>query len=102
MLVKLLLLINKLAAKLLKDGRKPLLAACDLVRPAAVEQLSQLGEKIGVPVYKEDTKDAIKIAKNAISFARKNGNDTILIDTAGRLQIDEEMMDEDLEDDELV
>lgn len=85
---------HKLAARLLKEGRKPLMVACDVVRPAAIEQLCQLGEKIGVPVYKEDTKDTIKIAKNAISFARKNGNDTILIDTAGRLQIDEEMMDE--------
>ncbi len=84
----------KLAAKLLKDGRKPLLAACDLVRPAAVEQLSQLGEKIGVPVYKENSKDAVQNAKDAIAFARKNGNDVIIIDTAGRLQIDEDMMAE--------
>ena len=85
---------HKLAAKLLKDGRKPLLAACDLVRPAAVEQLSQLGEKIGVPVYKENSKDAVQNAKDAIAFARKNGNDVIIIDTAGRLQIDEDMMAE--------
>ena len=85
---------HKLAAKLLKDGRKPLLAACDLVRPAAVEQLSQLGEKIGVPVYKENSKDAVKNAKEAIDFAKKNGFDTIIIDTAGRLQIDEDMMAE--------
>jgi len=85
---------HKLAAKLLKDGRKPLLAACDLVRPAAVEQLSQLGEKIGVPVFKENSKDAVKNAKEALDFARRNGNDTIIIDTAGRLQIDEEMMAE--------
>ncbi|MDY4985767.1 MAG: signal recognition particle protein [Treponema sp.] len=85
---------HKLAAKLLKDGRKPLLAACDLVRPAAVEQLSQLGEKIGVPVYKENYKDAVQNAKDAIAFARKNGNDVIIIDTAGRLQIDEDMMAE--------
>ena len=85
---------HKLAAKLFKEGRKPLLAACDLVRPAAVEQLSQLGEKIGVPVYKENSKDAVKNAKESIEFARKNGYDTVIIDTAGRLQIDEEMMDE--------
>ena len=85
---------HKLAAKLLKDGRKPLLAACDLVRPAAVEQISQLGEKIGVPVYKENSKDAVQNAKDAIAFARKNGNDVIIIDTAGRLQIDEDMMAE--------
>ena len=85
---------HKLAAKLLKDGRKPMLAACDLVRPAAVEQLSQLGAKIGVPVYKENSKDAVKNAKEAVDFARKGGYDTVIIDTAGRLQIDKEMMDE--------
>ena len=85
---------HKLAARLAQDGRKPLLAACDLVRPAAVEQLSVLGQKIGVPVYKENSKDAVKNAKEAIDFAKKNGFDTIIIDTAGRLQIDEEMMAE--------
>ena len=85
---------HKLAARLAKEGRKPLLAACDLVRPAAVEQLSVLGQKIGVPVYKENSKDAVKNAKEAIDFAKKNGFDTIIIDTAGRLQIDEEMMSE--------
>ena len=85
---------HKLAARLLKDGRRPLLAACDLVRPAAVEQLSVLGQKIGVPVYKENSKDAVKNAKEAVDFAKKNGYDTIIIDTAGRLQIDEEMMAE--------
>ena len=85
----------KLAARLLKQGRKPLLAACDLVRPAAFEQLSVLGEKIGVAVYKEeDTKDAVRVAKNALQFARKNGYDTLIVDTAGRLQIDEGMMKE--------
>lgn len=85
---------HKLAAKLLKDGRKPLLAACDLVRPAAVEQLSQLGQKIGVPVFKENSTDAVKNAEESIAFARKNGYDTVIIDTAGRLQIDENMMAE--------
>lgn len=85
---------HKLAAKLLKDGRKPILVACDLVRPAAVEQLSQLGQKIGVPVFKENSKDAVKNAKESIEFAKKNGCDTIIIDTAGRLQIDEDMMAE--------
>ena len=85
---------HKLAARLAKEGRKPLLVACDLVRPAAVEQLSVLGQKIGVPVYKENSKDAVKNAKEAIDFAKKNGFDTIIIDTAGRLQIDEEMMAE--------
>ena len=86
---------HKLAARLVKNGRKVLLVACDLVRPAAVEQLKQLGEKIGVPVYSEDgAKDAVKVAKNALSHAKKNGFDTIIVDTAGRLQIDEAMMQE--------
>ena len=84
----------KLAARLAKQGRKPVLAACDLVRPAAIEQLCILGEKIGVPVYKEDSKDALRVAKNALAFAKKNGYDTLIVDTAGRLQIDEGMMQE--------
>lgn len=88
----------KLAARLLKQGRRPMLAACDLVRPAAVEQLSVLGEKIGVPVYKEDfvpgKGDAVKVAKNAFQAAKKGGYDTLIVDTAGRLQIDEPMMKE--------
>ncbi|MBQ5473071.1 MAG: signal recognition particle protein, partial [Treponema sp.] len=85
---------HKLAAKLKKEGRRPLLAACDLVRPAAVEQLSVLGEKIGVPVFKENSKDAVKNAEEALKFAKKNQYDTLIVDTAGRLQIDEEMMAE--------
>ena len=90
----------KLAARLKKEGRKPLLAACDLVRPAAVEQLCITAEKINVPVYKEDIplpgtpKDSLRIAKEAKKFAAKNGYDTIIIDTAGRLQLDEAMMGE--------
>ena len=84
----------KLAARLKKEGRKSLLVACDLVRPAAVEQLSSLGERIDVPVYKEDTKDAVRVAQNAVIYARKNGFDTVIVDTAGRLQIDEAMMQE--------
>lgn len=84
----------KLAARLKKEGRKPLLVACDLVRPAAVEQLSSLGECIDVPVYKEDTKDAVRVAQNAVVYARKNDFDTVIVDTAGRLQIDEAMMQE--------
>ena len=84
----------KLAARLKKEGRKPLLVACDLVRPAAVEQLSSLGERIDIPVYKEDTKDAVRVAQNAVIYARKNDFDTVIVDTAGRLQIDEAMMQE--------
>ncbi|MBP5402429.1 MAG: signal recognition particle protein [Treponema sp.] len=86
---------HKLAARLKKEGRRPLLAACDLVRPAAIEQLCVLGAKIDVPVYKEEgTKDAVRVAKNAIDYAKKNGLDVIILDTAGRLQIDEDMMAE--------
>ncbi|MBP3709233.1 MAG: signal recognition particle protein [Treponema sp.] len=85
---------HKLAYRLAKEGRKPLLVACDLVRPAAVEQLSQLGAKINVPVYKEEIKDAVRVAEHALDYARKNALDTVIIDTAGRLQIDEEMMAE--------
>ena len=86
---------HKLAARLVKNGRRPLLVACDLVRPAAVEQLKQLGEKINVPVYFEDgQKNAVKVAQNGLSYAKKNGLDTVIVDTAGRLQIDEEMMKE--------
>ena len=86
---------HKLAARLLKEGRKPVLVACDLVRPAAVEQLKTLGEKIGVSVYFVDgEKNDVKVAKNGLSFAKKNGFDTVIVDTAGRLQIDESMMEE--------
>ena len=84
----------KLALKLKNEGKKPLLVACDLVRPAAIEQLSVLGGNISVPVYKEETKDAVRVAKNALAFAKKNFYDTVIVDTAGRLQIDEDMMKE--------
>lgn len=86
---------HKLAARLKKDGRRPLLVACDLVRPAAVEQLEVLAKKIDVAFYKEDgARDAVNVARNAITFAKKSGLDTIILDTAGRLQIDDAMMAE--------
>lgn len=86
---------HKLAARLKKDGRRPLLVACDLVRPAAVEQLEVLANKIDVAFYKEDgARDAVNVARNAITFAKKSGLDTIILDTAGRLQIDDAMMAE--------
>jgi signal recognition particle subunit SRP54 len=85
---------HKLAARLKKEGRNPLLVAGDLIRPAAVEQLSILAKKIEVPVYKEETSDAVKVAKNAVAYAKRNGLDTVIIDTAGRLQIDDTMMRE--------
>ncbi|GAB6393183.1 MAG: signal recognition particle protein [Treponematales bacterium] len=85
----------KLALRLKKEGRRPLLAACDLVRPAAVEQLSVLGEQIGVPVYKEEgAADSVRVYTGALAWARKNLLDTLVIDTTGRLQIDEPMMAE--------
>ncbi|MDR0910134.1 MAG: signal recognition particle protein [Spirochaetaceae bacterium] len=85
----------KLALRLKKEGRKPLLAACDLVRPAAVEQLSVLGESIGVPVYKiEGEKNSVNVFTGALNYAKKNLIDTIIVDTTGRLQIDEPMMAE--------
>lgn len=89
---------SKLASRLQKSGRRTLLAACDLVRPAAVEQLCVLGEKIGVPVFKNDSEknggNAVRVAEDALAFAKKNQYDTLIIDTAGRLQIDEDMMAE--------
>ena len=87
---------SKLANKLKKEqGRNVLLVACDVYRPAAIEQLKVLGEQIGVPVYSEpENKDAVKKKKNAISFAKTNGKDVIIIDTAGRLAVDEQMMKE--------
>jgi len=84
----------KLALKMKKDGRKPLLVAADLVRPAAVKQLQVLGDQIGVEVYTEDTKDSVKVVKNAIRYGRKNSFNTIIVDTAGRLHLDDEMMKE--------
>ncbi len=78
-----------------KKTRKPLLAACDVYRPAAVEQLRVLAEQIGVPIYMEPTsQDPVKIAQNAIIEARSKGYDTVIVDTAGRLAIDEKLMQE--------
>lgn len=78
-----------------KKGKNPLMVACDVYRPAAIEQLRVLGEQINVPVYTEiDSKDVVSIAKNAIAQAKKNGNDVVIVDTAGRLAVDEEMMNE--------
>ncbi|HSH53054.1 MAG TPA: signal recognition particle protein [Bacteroidales bacterium] len=78
-----------------KNQKSPLLVACDVYRPAAIDQLKVLGEQISVPVYTEDdNKDPVKIAKNAIKKAKKEGNNLVIIDTAGRLAIDEQMMNE--------
>lgn len=86
----------KLANKLKNEkGKRPLLAACDVYRPAAIDQLKALAENIGVPVYSEEgSKDPVSIAKHAIEQARRDGNDLVIIDTAGRLAVDEAMMTE--------
>lgn len=86
---------GKLANYLKKQGRSVLLAACDIYRPAAIDQLKVLGEQVGVEVYAEpENKDAVKIAKAAIEHARKNNYRVLIVDTAGRLAVDEEMMNE--------
>ncbi len=77
-----------------KYKKKPLLVACDVYRPAAIEQLKQLGKELGIEVYEEGKNDPVEISKNAISYAKENQFDYVLIDTAGRLHIDEELMDE--------
>lgn len=78
-----------------KEHKKPLLVACDVYRPAAIEQLKVVGESVGVPVYSEpESKDVNAIAEHAIREAKANGNDVVIIDTAGRLAVDTEMMNE--------
>ncbi|MGC8858400.1 MAG: signal recognition particle protein, partial [Ignavibacteria bacterium] len=85
----------KLARFIKKKGRNPLLVACDVYRPAAIEQLKLLGSQIEVPVFSvESEKDVRKIATDAIDYARKNIRDTVIVDTAGRLAIDQQMMNE--------
>ena len=85
---------GKLANLLKAKGRSPLLVAADVYRPAAIDQLIMLGAQIEVPVFSSRTDTAIDIAKNSIDHARKNARDTVIIDTAGRLHVDEEMMRE--------
>ncbi len=84
----------KLALLLRKEGRRPGLVAADLQRPAAVEQLKQLGRQIQIPVYALDPADAVAAARDGLEAARKEGLDTVILDTAGRLHVDEELMDE--------
>lgn len=84
----------KLAKNLRKKGRQPLLVACDIHRPAAILQLKQLGDSVKIPVYSEEGVTASAIAKNSIEYAKKFARDIVIIDTAGRLTIDEEMMQE--------
>ena len=87
---------GKLAKKYKSEkGKRPLLVACDVYRPAAIEQLKVLGEQINVPVYTEpDSKNPVEIAQNAIKYAKAQNNDLVIVDTAGRLAVDEEMMNE--------
>src|SRR6056297_2514 len=84
----------KLAKQLKKEGRSPFLVAADLVRPAAIKQLQVLGEQIDVPVYAEESKDPVKVVKHALAEAKKNLYNTVIVDTTGRLHLDEEMMKE--------
>ena len=77
-----------------KHSKKPLLVACDVYRPAAIDQLKQIGKELNIEVYEEGKKDPVQIAKNAIEYAKENKYDYVLIDTAGRLHIDEDLMDE--------
>lgn len=84
----------KLALRLRKDGRKVLLAACDVVRPAAVQQLKVLGESVSTEVFSEDIKDPVQIAKDALVHAKVNHFDTLIVDTSGRMFLDEALMDE--------
>lgn len=87
---------GKLARKLKSEkAKRPLLVACDVYRPAAIDQLKVLGEQIEVPVYNEEgNRNPVEIASNAIQYARQNHFDLVIVDTAGRLAVDEEMMDE--------
>ena len=85
---KLSLLLRK------KKGKKPLLVACDVYRPAAIDQLKQLGKELSIPVYDEGTGNPVEIAKNGVKYAKENGFNYVIIDTAGRLHIDEELMNE--------
>lgn len=84
----------KLAAFMRKQGKRPLLAACDIYRPAAIKQLETVGAQLDIPVFQMGTANPVDIAKAAIEHARKHGNDLVFLDTAGRLHIDEELMAE--------
>ena len=84
----------KLANWLKKDGKRPLLVGCDIYRPAAIKQLQVVGSQVGVPVFERGTQDPVKTAQEAVEFARSHQHDVVILDTAGRLHIDEALMDE--------
>ena len=85
---------GKLAGYLKKDGKRPLLVACDIYRPAAIKQLQVVGGQVGVPVFERGTQDPVQTASEALEFARRNQHDVVLLDTAGRLHVDEALMEE--------
>lgn len=84
----------KLALKLKKEGHRPLLVACDVYRPAAIKQLQVVGEQVGVPVFEMGNENPVHIAEEAVKFAKDHGNDYVFLDTAGRLHVDEQLMEE--------
>jgi signal recognition particle subunit SRP54 len=84
----------KLALRLRKDGKQPALVAADLQRPAAIDQLEQLGRQLQIPVYRKDTQDPVEVVKYGIHAAKTAGQDVVILDTAGRLHVDEALMDE--------
>jgi signal recognition particle subunit SRP54 len=86
--------VAKLGKYLVAKGKRPLMVADDLQRPAAIEQLVVLGEQLNIAVYSEESKNAVKVAQNGVKHARKEGHDVVILDTAGRLHIDEDMMSE--------
>ena len=85
---------SKLAGLMKQQGRNPLLVACDIYRPAAIQQLKVCGEKLGIPVFEEGQIDPVQIAKDAVLYARQRGHDMVFLDTAGRLHVDEALMEE--------
>ena len=85
---------SKLAGLMKRQGKNPLLVACDIYRPAAITQLKVCGEKLGIPVFEKGTQNPITTAKEAVLYARQHGHDMVFLDTAGRLHVDEQLMDE--------
>ena len=85
---------SKLAGLMKKQGKNPLLVACDIYRPAAIQQLKVCGEKLGIPVFEKGQIDPVQIAKDAVLYARQHGHDMVFLDTAGRLHVDEALMEE--------
>ena len=85
---------SKLAGLMKRQGKHPLLVACDIYRPAAIQQLKVCGEKLGVPVFEKGTQNPVETAKEAVTYARQHGHDMVFLDTAGRLHVDEALMDE--------